>query len=150
MNMPQLVRSRDDRWIAGVAGGISRYLAVDPLMTRLVFIVLGISGVGPLVYLVLWLIMPCDAKISVSNNSPSPMAAWPPDPAGEIPVRTMRPGHPAPLGGQRKGTLGMILIIIGVFLFLSNLMPWIHPYVIPILLMIAGGVLIRRATMKTP
>ena len=56
----RLVRSRDDRWIAGVCGGIARYLGVDANLVRLVVVIGTILGFGSLLvaYLVAWILMP--------------------------------------------------------------------------------------------
>ena len=56
----RLVRSRDDRWIAGVCGGIARYLGVDANLVRLVVVIGTILGFGSLLvaYLVAWVLMP--------------------------------------------------------------------------------------------
>jgi phage shock protein PspC (stress-responsive transcriptional regulator) len=56
----QLTRSRDDRWIAGVCGGIADYTGVDATVVRLVLVVCTILGAGSLIvgYLVAWLLMP--------------------------------------------------------------------------------------------
>ncbi|MET0821469.1 MAG: PspC domain-containing protein [Aeromicrobium sp.] len=56
----QLTRSRDDRWIAGVCGGIADYTGVDATIVRLVLVVCTILGAGSLVlgYLVAWVLMP--------------------------------------------------------------------------------------------
>lgn len=55
----RLYRSRENRRLAGVAGGLGQYLAVDPTLVRLAFVFLTVaSGLGLLVYLILWLIMP--------------------------------------------------------------------------------------------
>ncbi|MGH1563534.1 PspC domain-containing protein [Mumia sp. DW29H23] len=58
----KLVRTTDDKWIAGVCGGLARYLGVDPTVVRLAFVVLTVLGLGSmvLVYLVAWLLMPTD------------------------------------------------------------------------------------------
>jgi phage shock protein C len=56
----RLRRSRSERIIAGVGGGISTYLAIDPLLTRLVLIFLALSGFGIPLYLLLWMIMPVE------------------------------------------------------------------------------------------
>ncbi len=55
-----LYRSRSDAMIAGVCGGLGRYLAIDPIWVRLVFVLLALSGggLGVLIYLVLWLVIP--------------------------------------------------------------------------------------------
>lgn len=54
-----LRRSRDERMIAGVAGGIATYFDVDPVLVRLAFVVLVLAGgSGVIVYLLAWLIIP--------------------------------------------------------------------------------------------
>jgi phage shock protein C len=52
----RLFRSRSDRWLAGVCGGIAAYLRVDPLAVRAVFVLLTLAlgaWSGIIVYLVL-------------------------------------------------------------------------------------------------
>ncbi len=54
-------RSRHDRMIAGVLGGIANRLGWNPTVLRLVFVVVSILSAafpGILVYLILWLLMP--------------------------------------------------------------------------------------------
>jgi phage shock protein C len=58
----RLMRSRTDRVLAGVAGGIAAYFAVDPVIIRLGFIVLLFTGAGVLLYPILWLIMPVEGS----------------------------------------------------------------------------------------
>ena len=58
---PELRRSADDRMLAGVAGGVARYLDVDATLVRIAFAVLTImSGVGVPLYLAAWLLIPED------------------------------------------------------------------------------------------
>jgi phage shock protein PspC (stress-responsive transcriptional regulator) len=54
----RLVRSRSDRWIAGVCGGLADALGVDATLVRVGFALFGLFGVGEVVYLVLWLVVP--------------------------------------------------------------------------------------------
>jgi phage shock protein C len=56
----RLMRSRNEKIIAGVAGGIGQYLAIDPVIVRLAFAALCLTGVGVLLYPVLWLVMPLE------------------------------------------------------------------------------------------
>lgn len=59
METKRLMRSKRERMIAGVCGGLAQYLGLDPTVVRLIFILLSIAGAsGVLIYLVLWLIMP--------------------------------------------------------------------------------------------
>lgn len=52
-----------DRRVAGVGGGIARHLDIDPLLVRVGFVVLAFfGGVGLLLYLALWLLVPEDGK----------------------------------------------------------------------------------------
>lgn len=56
----KLYRSRTDRVIAGVCGGIAEYLAIDPVVVRLIFVALLLFGVFPIVllYAVMWAFVP--------------------------------------------------------------------------------------------
>jgi phage shock protein C len=56
----RLVRSRDDRMIAGVCGGLADYLGIDPTVVRILTVVLTVLGFGSLViaYVVGWILIP--------------------------------------------------------------------------------------------
>ncbi len=56
----KLRKSRTDKMIAGVCGGISNYLGWDSTIVRIIFVILVLSSVGSMVllYFILALIMP--------------------------------------------------------------------------------------------
>jgi phage shock protein C len=56
----RLTRSREDRWLGGVCGGIASYTGVDATLVRLLVAVGTILGFGTLIvaYLVAWVLMP--------------------------------------------------------------------------------------------
>ena len=55
----KLFRSRTDRKVAGVCGGISEYLEVDPTLIRLFWLIaIFCMGGGLLAYLIAWIIIP--------------------------------------------------------------------------------------------
>ena len=56
----KLYRSRGNRMIAGICGGLGEYLDADPTVIRIVFIILALLGLFPgvLLYLALWLVIP--------------------------------------------------------------------------------------------
>ena len=56
----RLVRSRDDRWVSGVCGGVAEYLGIDANLVRLVVVLGTIFGLGSLfvAYVVAWILMP--------------------------------------------------------------------------------------------
>ena len=59
MSNQRLTRSRSDRKIAGVCGGLAEYSGIDATLIRVLFVILALAG-GPglLVYLALWVILP--------------------------------------------------------------------------------------------
>lgn len=55
----RLCRSRINRNLAGVCGGIAEYYGWDPTLVRVAWIVLTLlGGSGFLLYLIFWLVMP--------------------------------------------------------------------------------------------
>ncbi len=67
---PELRRSADDRLIAGIAGGLGDFFRIDPVIVRIGFIVLALfGGVGPVLYLVSWLIVPLGDSGSILANA---------------------------------------------------------------------------------
>jgi phage shock protein PspC (stress-responsive transcriptional regulator) len=57
----RLTRSSTDRWIGGVAGGLGRHLGIDPIIVRVVFVLLCFfGGAGILAYLALLAFVPSD------------------------------------------------------------------------------------------
>ena len=58
MNGKKLYRSRTNRWIAGVCGGIGEYLNIDPTIIRILAII--IPGFGWLAYLICAIIIPSE------------------------------------------------------------------------------------------
>jgi phage shock protein PspC (stress-responsive transcriptional regulator) len=73
-DLARIRRSRADRRVAGVAGGLGRHLDIDPLILRVAFVVLTFfGGVGLLLYIALWLLVPEDgsdwAKIKLDRRS---------------------------------------------------------------------------------
>lgn len=101
----RLYRAREDRWIAGVAGGLARFLGVDPLPVRVAFAALSLwDGLGVLLYLVMALTIP---------EEPTGHAVTEPDLPQE------HAGEPP--GLQRQRTLGLILVLGGLYLALRHL-----------------------------
>jgi phage shock protein PspC (stress-responsive transcriptional regulator) len=55
----RLYRSRNDRKLAGICGGIAEHFGWDPTLVRLGWILLTLmGGSGVLIYLILWVVMP--------------------------------------------------------------------------------------------
>jgi len=117
-----LRRSRDDKVIAGVAGGLGRYLGVDPVIIRVAFVVLAVSGgSGLLLYLV--------GMIAIPEERP-----------GEIP-------HDAPPGDQHTGVmiLGGVLVVVGGLLLADRVVPNLTTVLGPLVLIGLGAAVIVGA-----
>jgi phage shock protein C len=55
----RLYRSREEKIIGGVCGGLAEYLNVDPTLIRLALVLITLfGGAGIIAYLVLWVIVP--------------------------------------------------------------------------------------------
>jgi phage shock protein PspC (stress-responsive transcriptional regulator) len=55
----RLYRSRSDRMLGGVCGGLGEYLEVDPTVIRLLFVAAAfMGGPGLIAYLIMWMIIP--------------------------------------------------------------------------------------------
>jgi phage shock protein C len=69
----KLYRSSSDKMIAGVCGGLGKYFSVDPVIVRLVFLLLlFLGGSGFLLYLILWIIVPQEQPAGAA-----PQDVWP-------------------------------------------------------------------------
>ena len=56
---PRLTRSTSETMVAGICGGLAQYFSLDPVIVRLIFVLVTLtSGFGIPVYIVLWIIMP--------------------------------------------------------------------------------------------
>jgi phage shock protein C len=121
----RLYKSRTDKMIDGVCGGIAEYFAVDSTLVRLAFVFLiFMGGMGLLLYFIGMIILPANARA-----------------ADEPPAAQQE--HRA---GQNTTFWAILLIALGLFWFSSNIglgfwhhwwgMPW-H-VAMPLLLILAG------------
>jgi phage shock protein C len=119
----RLYRSRDDRMLTGVAGGVAELLDADPSLIRLVWAVLVVlsGGLALLVYVVMAIVVP-ERPVGMAP----PGAAVAPDgstvPPGTAP--SPRAGRRTPDDAMRGGLIaGLLLIVIGGFFLLRQLIP---------------------------
>lgn len=130
MNTSMLYRSRRDRMLAGVCGGLGQYLGMDATLVRLFFVLFTLAnGAGFLLYLVLMILMP----------------ASPEDEDGELEPMTPFWDNPKAIR-----LAGVTLVAVGVFLFLTRLnvpqLAWANAETLwPVMLVLGGGVMLWRA-----
>jgi phage shock protein C len=161
MESKRLYRSQTDRKFAGVAGGLGEYFLMDPLLIRLIFVILALAGGGGvLIYVVLWIVTP-ENPVSIRPvidqpaHDPQPATCETPGCAEESPktenATSTPPPPPAPQTRERnKGSLvgGMVLITLGALFLADELIPQINfGDLWPVLLIVIGlGLLVNTMT----
>jgi phage shock protein C len=59
----RLYRSRDERMLGGVSGGLAAYLNTDPTLIRLLFVLFALlGGPGIIAYLIMWIVVPLEPE----------------------------------------------------------------------------------------
>jgi phage shock protein PspC (stress-responsive transcriptional regulator) len=110
-----------------VAAGFGRYLDVDPVLARLAFVLLAfVNGLGVLLYLAAWLLMPReDAAPSTATASLGSAGAGFETlrDAGAQLAAEVRQGVPDPASAQLA--IGSVLVVAGALLLAHNL-GWLH------------------------
>lgn len=64
----KLYRSREDKMVSGVCGGLAKYFEVDSTLVRLLMVLLVLTGVGLIGYLIAWIVVPFDPKEKGSDK----------------------------------------------------------------------------------
>ena len=153
----RLYRLRDDRFLAGVAGGVADHLGLDPSLVRIIWLLLVplTGGMALLAYVVMAIVVPEEdpaAEIgvapgsvpgSVPGSAPGtefqPMTGrnWPDQRRAERAARRARRPN-----GSGAMILGAILIMAGAWLLLRQLVPALDPDRVWPLVLIGIGLLL--------
>ena len=153
----RLYRSRRERMIWGVCGGLGEYFAVDPVLVRIAFVALVFAGgVGILLYLIMAIIIPLEGttkvgprevlKENIENLAES---------AAEVgeQIRSSLKGEkretPDDMLRRRRNLAGIILVVIGVILLIANFSWWLSwGKLWPVILIVIGAVIIWGAVRR--
>ena len=112
-------RSRSERVIAGVCGGLGRHLGIDPVLLRVAFIILALAnGLGLIAYVVAWVAIPEEGAD--------------------------QPAGPAPEPRRETGrmVLGGSLVVLGLVLLLDRLAPDLDELFWPVAVVAVGVAII--------
>lgn len=101
--------------LGGVAGGLASYLGIDPVLVRLSFVALAIAGIGVLLYIVAWIVIP-------------------EEPADAFAAATGRTAS-GPSGAQM--IIGSVLVALGILFLVDWVIP-IRRLLIPMALIVLG------------
>ncbi len=145
----RLYRSRRIKVIGGVAGGLSVYFNIDPIIVRILFVALTIMhGMGLLVYIIMWIVIPeepFELAYPVNNNQNSQTS-------GENSESAVNSEFNLPeikKSGSGRIIAGAILIVLGLIFFADRFIPSFDlGDVIPIIFIFFGVLLIWNSTKK--
>jgi phage shock protein PspC (stress-responsive transcriptional regulator) len=168
MSSKRLYRSRIDRMIGGVCGGLAKYFDIDPTIVRVLFVVgVFLSGAGILAYIILWIVVPEEPIIpapgeeesttdqnedaSTSSSDNQQRSSINSEINKKVNQATNEINKIVNEARRNKRVFGgTILIFLGILFLLDNFLPgfefgnyW------PLILIIIGAALIIKATKKS-
>ncbi|PID58683.1 MAG: hypothetical protein CR986_07400 [Ignavibacteriae bacterium] len=130
----KLYRSREQKVIGGVAGGLANYLDIDPVILRIIFILITIfEGFGILVYIILWIaikeepqspIYRGENKNNFGEDNPSENKFGEFDNKHETKNIAKIENVSSPNNTSGKIILGVILILLGIFFLMERFIPF--------------------------
>jgi phage shock protein C len=144
----KVYRSRRDRIIFGVCGGIAEYYNIESLWVRVVFIFLGITGaIGFVLYIALAILMPLNPIKTSDDKKTSEMGATAEEFRDRVKGLASELRNDSKMD-RRRNLLGLVIVTIGVIAFFNELFPnfWIGWKVLwPIIIMLIGLTFISNA-----
>ena len=141
----KLYRSKKDRILFGVCGGLAEFFGIDATLVRVIFIILAlVHGIGILVYLALWLLVP-----EKPESPETVVRVGLPDPTvSEIAVPQLEERKIEAMSWFEKNrtALGAGIIAIGFFILFGNWFSWHFLEVLfwPSIIILGGLFLIFR------
>jgi len=128
----KLYRSRNDRMLAGVAGGLADYFGIDSVLMRVIFVlVFFLGGSGLLAYIILWIVVPEEQLVFNMSDAQSPTTSA--DPSGNLNTDQSSTNYfenyqknLSQKSNNRSLLGGIVLIAIGMLFLADNFIPNIH------------------------
>ena len=138
----RLYRCRDNRILAGVAGGVAEYFDLDPSLVRILFFVsMFFGGIGLLLYIGMAIIVPLEPLSAEAVAAGAAGVAAP-------------EGHRHARGGDGRWTtlLGLGLILFGTLALLDRFLPAldVENVVVPVVVIGIGAFLVATAVRREP
>lgn len=138
METRRLYRSKTDRMVSGVCGGLGQYFSIDPTLVRLLFLLLTVAGGGGiLIYIVLAIVVPEEG--STASTSQETIQANAQDFANR--ARELGQGFgSSTTGPNRQGALfiGLALIVLGGLFLAQNFLRINFSQFWPLILIVIG------------
>jgi phage shock protein C len=149
MEAKRMRRSKNDKMIAGVCGGLGEYFGIDPTLIRLAFVILFFArGIGVILYLVLCIVLP-SSEMTGDQASPVNAAEGTVNLSKRVQslvdegLRTTRAS-----GDQIAVIIGGTLVVLGAVILLETISPvlfsTLREFFWPAVLILGGLVFILR------
>jgi len=149
METNRLTRSRTDVMIGGVCAGLGKYFKIDATLVRLIFVLLTMAGGGGVfIYFILWIVIPREDMPNVQKPFDGQEFSRRANQMGqEMQQMVSQPNMRA------VQFIGIALVVLGVVYLIQALnlpfLVWFNDRLLwPILIIVAGGVLLWRAFKK--
>ncbi|MCX6252754.1 MAG: PspC domain-containing protein [Bacteroidetes bacterium] len=156
MEPRRLYRSTTDKKIGGVCGGLAEYFDIDPLLIRLLFVIVAlVGGGGVLLYIILWIITPEKPfalnqpgaySEPIPKQDPYERPATPPEPAP-----AEKPAYKVTKAPRSRGSLigALVLITLGVLFLADEFIPRLSfGDLWPVILIVIGIGLLANSMSK--
>jgi len=157
----RLYRSRSDRVIWGVCGGLARHFNIDPTIVRIIAVLLVFAnGTGVLAYIILTIVVPLESSTStttkeVIEENVEEMKGTADQIGHEIRStftgQAKTPGEPSKARQHSYNIVGITLIVLGILFLLAsfNFLWWLHwNYIWPLILIVIGILIMVGANRK--
>ena len=156
----RLYRSRSDRILWGVCGGLAKYFGIDPTIVRIIAVLsIFINGLGILAYIILAIVVPLEgSKAAEPKDTIKENVEEMKETASELgrEIQSTLAGEEgeseevAKVQHRRRNLIGIILIVVGILFLLGsfNLFWWFHWGNLWPLILVAIGVLIIVSTKR--
>jgi phage shock protein C len=129
----RLYRSQTDHILGGVCGGLGAHFNIDPVLVRIAFVILGlVNGIGVVIYLIMWLIVPDVSAEGLTSSSVINANVE------DMKNRARDLGESVTGSKSQAGFIGLILIVLGALFLLRNLTNLDFWMLFPLLLILAG------------
>lgn len=162
----RLYRSRTDRVLWGVCGGLANYFDMDPVLVRIIFVLLIFAnGLGVLAYIIMAVLVPLEGSKAAApreaiRENVQEMKQSATELGDEIRSGFAKEGGPKEQGAgpcpaatehRARNVLGIVLIVVGIFLLLGtlNLFSWFRwSYLWPVILVVVGLIIMFGARRR--
>ena len=142
----KLYRSNTQKVIGGVAGGLGEYFNIDPVLLRVLFVLLILAGGGGLLlYVIMWIFIPQNPDFFLNTN-PKNMQ----EEKNNVGSNDATPQQQEKKSNKEGGLMGgLILITLGILFLLPTFFNWLDfGDLWPVLLIVIGAVIIYKHTKK--